>query len=94
MVMELFKVDDGGREKMKPVVHPSYSFYEHTDDQFGPIHEDYYNLFVEENSLYVASLSYGDFEEVFRSPLFDEYEDRFLEYEGPKWDVSSCSSNT
>ena len=40
-VMALFKMDDGGREKMKYVVHPSFSFYEHTYEHSGPIHEEY-----------------------------------------------------
>ena len=50
-------------------------------------------MFDEESSMPVASPVYGDFEEDFGTPLYDEYEDIFLEEEGIKWDVSSCVSN-
>ena len=74
---------------MKPIVHPSCYFYEHTDEQFRPIHEEYQNLFAEESSLSIASPVYGDFEEVFKPPLYDEYEYICSEYEGPKQDSYS-----
>ena len=50
-------------------------------------------LFDEERSHPIASLVCEDFEEDFSPPMYDKYEDRCSEYEGPKWDVFSCSSN-
>ena len=46
----------------------------------------------EESSLPIASPFYGVFEEDSSPPLYDKYEDDYLEDEGPMWDVSSCSS--
>ena len=77
-VMVLSKVDDGGRENLKPAVHPICSFCEHTNEPTGTIWEDYYNLFAEESSLPIASPVYEDFEEVYRPTLHDEYDDSFL----------------
>ena len=36
-VMALFRVADGGSEPMEFDVHPSLSYYEHTDQQHGPM---------------------------------------------------------
>ena len=41
----------------------------------------------------IASPVCGDFEEDFRTPLYDEYKDIWLEERGIKWDVSSFVSN-
>ena len=90
--MEFLEMDNEGGEKAEFDVHSSPSLYEHTDEQLSAIQEEDYNLFKEENNLLVASPIYGGFEEVFSSPLYDKYEDDYLEDEGPMWDVSSCSS--
>ena len=92
-VMVSPRMDDGGSEQMRSDVRPIFSFYEHTDEQFEPIQEEYFNLFAEENSLPVASPICGDFEEVFGPQLYDEYEDSCSKEEGLKWDVSSFVSN-
>ena len=73
--MVRFRVVDGDDEHTKPAVRPNFPFYEHTNEQPEPIQEEHYNLFVEENRLLVASFVRGDFEEVFRHPLYDEYDD-------------------
>ena len=70
--MEFPRMDDGGSEQMRSDVRPIFSFYEHTDERSGPIQQECYNLFVEENSFPVASLFCGDSKKVFRSPLYDE----------------------
>ena len=51
-------------------------------------------MFDEECSQPVTNSICGGFEEDFSIPLYDEYEDGYLEDEGPKWDVSSCFSNS
>ena len=93
-VMALFRMDDGESEQTKPVVHPSFPFYEYTDEQSKTIQEEYRNLSAEENNLHVESPDGGDFEEGPRPPIYDEYKDNCLEDEGPKWDISSWSSST
>ena len=92
-VMALFRMVDGESQQMKPAVHPSFPFYEHTDEQLGYIQEEYRNLSAEENSLHVEILDGGDFEEGLRPPLQDKYKDIFLEDESPKWDIYSFSSS-
>ena len=51
-------------------------------------------MFDEERNRPVASPVYGIFEEDFNPPIYDKYDDSWLKDEGPKWDVSSCSSNS
>ena len=50
--------------------------------------------FYEECNQPIANYVCGGFEEDFSPPIYDECEDGYLEDEGPKWDVSSCSSNS
>ena len=93
-VMAFFRRDDEEGEKTKPAVPPSFPFYGHTGDQSRLKREEYYNLFDKRDSMPVTSPICGDLEKVFRPPLYDEYGDRFSEDEGPKWDISSCSSSS
>ena len=48
-------------------------------------------MFDQESIWPVASPICGGFEEYSSPPMYDKYEDRYSEDEGPKWDVSSCS---
>ena len=93
-VMELFRVVDGGSEPTKSVVHPSLSYYEHTDQQHGPMQVECHNLFDEESNPPIVSPIYRGFRKFSRPPLYDEYEDSCLDDEGPKWNSSSFFSNT
>ena len=45
--MAWIRTADEGSGKMTSAIHPTCSSYEHIDEQFGPIHEEYYNLFDE-----------------------------------------------
>ena len=74
-------------------MHSNPSLYEQEDNQASVVHEECYNLIYEECNQAIANSICGGFEENFIPPIYDEYEDGYLEYEGPKWDVSSCSSN-
>ena len=69
-------------------------FYEHEDNWPSVVQEECYNLFYEECNHSITNSACGGFEEYFIPPIYDEYEDGYLEDEGPKWDVSSCSSNS
>ena len=51
-------------------------------------------MFDVEGSQPIASLKCGGFEECFNRPMYNKYEDRYSEDEGPIWDVSLCSSNS
>ena len=75
-------------------LHSNPSLYEKEDNQPRVVQEECYNLFYEECSQPVTNSICGGFEEDFSLPIYDEYEDGYLEDEGPKWDVSSCSSNS
>ena len=44
-VMTWFKTDDEGSGRLASAVHPSFSSFEHTNEQSEPIKEEYYNLF-------------------------------------------------
>ena len=93
-VMAFLGMETEGGEQVESVVHSSLPLYESTYEQPRAIKEEYHNFSNEESSLPIASPVYGGFDEVFSPPLYDKYEDEYLGYEGPRWNVSSCSSNS
>ena len=93
-VMEFLGMHNEEGEPVESIAHSKFSLYGPTNDQPKAIQEQYYNWFDEERSWPVASPDCGGFEEDFNPPLYDKYEDSYAEDEGPKWDVSSCSSNS
>ena len=92
--MEWFKTDDEGSGRMTSIVCPSFSSFEHTDEQSDPIQEEYYNLFDGKGILLVSNPFCGNVEVVFKSPMYNEDEDNCSKDEGLKWDISSYSSST
>ena len=87
-------MENEGGEQVESDVHSSLSIYERIDENPGAIQGGYCNLFHEENNLPIASPVYRVFEEVFSPPLYDKYEDDYLEDGGPMWDVSYFSSSS
>ena len=63
------------------------------DEQTGTIQDAYCNFFNEENKFPIASPVCRGFDEFFSPPLYDKYEDDYLEDGGPMWDASSFSSS-
>ena len=51
-------------------------------------------FFYEECNQLVTKSVCGGFKEYFIPPIYDEYGDGYLEDKGPKWDLSSFSSNS
>ena len=110
--MEFLLMDDEKDIQVESALHSNIPSYEKEDDQPSVVQEECYNLFYEECNQLVTNFSCVGFEEDSNPPIYDEYEDGYLdnapkepavcskgldhlkEDEGPKWDVSSCSSNS
>ena len=88
------KEEDEKGEQLEYDLHSHPSFDEQEDNQPSVVQEECYNLFYEECNQPVTNSICGGFEEDFSPPIYDEYDYGYLDYEGPKWDISSCSSNS
>ena len=93
-VMEFLGMENEKGEQVESSLHSNPSLYEQEDNQPSVVQEECYNLFDEECNQSVTNFVCGGFEEDFSPPIYDEYEDGYSEDEGPKWDVSSCFSNS
>ena len=79
-VMTFFRMEGEGGEQEESTNHPIFPLIEHTEEWPKATQEGYYNLFVEGSSPHTASLGHECFEEVFRPPLYDTYEDEYSKY--------------
>ena len=92
--MEFLGMENEKGEPVELVVHSNIFLYERNDDQPSAIQEACCHLFDEGCNQLVANPICGGFEEYFSPPIYDKYENIYSEDEGPKCDVSSCSSNS
>ena len=92
--MEFVGVDNEKGELVESALHSNPPLYEKEYNQPIIVQEECYNLLYEDCNNLVTSSVYGGFEEYFSPPIYDENGDGCLEDKGPKWDISSYSSNS
>ena len=78
-VMEFLGMDNEKGELVKSTLHSNPSLYEKEDNQPSVVQEECYNLFYEECNQPVTNSVCDSFEEDFIPPIYDEFEDGYLD---------------